>query len=431
MNMTKLTLALVCAITACSTFAQSAGQDAPQGSKKVMLKISSVDTASTRHQKTWDPPSKPMALAEKPYSEAQIMQATPEEAERMRAKNEAVGDAQRLANAKIAIANWQAADAHMKGVQAQLEGNAYGRQIILALDKFAGAAGQCFDPDCIEFFHRMDMDEGSKEQFMQDMTEPDVLAAPYFIKMIFDDPREETGTVQVNGQEIKNTKTMQTITYEVQDLHGKIITAGNVKKEKTVRQSNAIQRGGTSGNDLVETLEEAIEEVAKKINDHFVAKVSFTLTGPKKDDDFDENAGTVMVDGEGHSSGDEFSILKGKHVVDVEMDGYKRTGSTSLVIRNSGNYKIPMVSSACELTVTVKGPATDKDFDGDAATITLAGDEEFSPSNGNAEKVPQGKYTLKVTMDGYKEFTKEVNLNGPKQAVPVVMKKDGAADAKE
>lgn len=414
------------------SFAQDAAAtsaDAPAGTKKVMLKISTVETAGTRHQKTWNPPAKPMELSDKPYSEAQIMQATPEEAKRMRDRNEAAGVAQRLANAKIAMENWEAADKHMKGIQAQLEGNAYGRQIILALDKFAGAAGEYFDPDCIEFFHRMDMDEGSKEQFMQDMTEPDMLAAPYFIKMIFDDPREETGIVEMNGQQIKMTKEMQTITFEVQDLQGKMICAGNVKAEKQFRQSNAIQRGGTSGNELVAVLEEALEQVARKINDHFVAKVSFTLTGPKKDEDFDENAGTIMVDGDGHSSGDEFSILKGKHTVTVEMDGYKRTGSSSLVIKNSQNYKIPMVSSMCDLTVTVKGPAGDEEFDAGNATITLAGDEEFSPTNGEPEKVPQGKYTLTVTMDGYKAFTKEVNLSGPKQSIPVMMKKDDAAAA--
>ncbi len=430
---TTIAAALALGLTA-TAFAQApTGGDAsvPQGTKKLMLKISTVETAGTRHQKTWDPPAKPLEMQEKPYSEAQIMQATPEEAARMRAKNEAAGDVQRLANAKIAYENWKAADAHMKGIQAQLEGNAYGRQIILALDKFAGEAGTYFDPDCIEFFHRADMDEGQKEQFVQDMKDPGMLAAPYFIKLIFDDPREENGIVQMNGQQIKMAKYMQTITYEVQDNQGKMATSGNVKQEKTFRTSNAVQRGGTSGNELVEVLEEALAEVAKRINDRFVAKVSFTLTGPKKDDDFDENAGTIMVDGDGHTSGDEFSILKGPHIVEVEMDGYKRSGSPKLTITKSQNYKIPMVSSMCDVTIKVKGPQGDEEFDGDSATITLAGDEEFSPSNGEPEKVPQGKYTLTVEMDGYQTFTKAVSLGSPKQDIPVVMKKAKDAGADE
>ncbi len=418
-RLTFIAAALVCAGT---VFAQDAA--APAGAKKIMLKLSSVETAGTRHQKTWAPPSKPSVLSEKPYSEAQIMQATPEEANRMRAKNEAAADAQRLANAAIALENWREADKHMKGVQAQLEGNAYGRQIILALDKFAGAAGEFFDPDCIEFFHRMDMDEGMQEQALKDMSDPGIAAAPYFVKLIFDDPREESQTVALNSvQEVKMTKYMQAVTYEVQDLQGKIVAAKNVKAEKSIRSSNAVTKGGTSGNDLVETLQEALVLVAKDINDRFVAKVSFTLTGPKNDDDFDENAGTILVDGDGHSPGDEFSILKGPHIVEVQMDNYKRSGSPKLTITKSGQQKIVMTSSMCNVTIKVKGPAGDADFNADDATITLAGDEEFSPSNGNPEKVPQGKYTLTVTMDGYETVTKNVSLGSPKQDIPVSMKK--------
>lgn len=423
----KTAAALACAaVLTASAFAQG-DASAPQGTKKLMLKISTVETAGTRHQKTWDPPAKPLEMVQKPYSEAQIMQAAPEEAERMRAKNEEVGEAQRAANAEIAFRNWQAADDHMRGIQAQLEGNAYGRQIILALDKFAGEAGTYFDPDCIEFFHRADMDEGQKEQFMQDMTDPGMLAAPYFIKLIFDDPREETGVIQMNGQQIKMSKYMQTVTYEVQDLRGKIVDSHNVRQEKQVRTSNAIERGGTSGNEQIAVLEDALAEVAKRINDRFVAKVSFTLVGPRNDDAFDEYAGTILVDGDGHASGDEFSILKGAHVVEVEMQRYKRTGSPRLTVTQSQNYKIPMISSMCEVTLQVKGPAGDADFDPDYATITLSGEEgEFSLSNGCPTEVPQGRYTLTVEADGYQAASKPVMLGAPKMTLPSVILKKAA-----
>lgn len=427
MNNTFKTFAAAAVFAAAlPSFAQApAGGDAsvPQGTKKLMLKISTVETSLTRHQKTWSPVPQPLETQEKPYTDADIMKATPEEASRMRLANEAAGMATRAHNAKVAYENWKAAADNMKGVQAKLEGTDYGRQIVLALDKFAGEAGTYFDPDCIEFFHRMDMDEGQQEQFMQDMSDPGMLAAPYFIKLIFDDPREESGVVSMNGQQVKMSKYMQTVTYEVQDLQGKMITSGNVKQEKQVRTSNAVQRSDNRANDQIAVLEDALVEVAKRINDRFVAKVSFTLVGPKKDEDFDENAGTIMVDGDGHSSGDEFTILKGPHIVEVEMDGYKRTGSSKLTITKSQDYKIPMVSSMCDVTVKIKGPAGDDEFDPDSATITLAGDEEFSPSNGEPEKVPQGKYTLTVEMDGYETFTKTVSLGSTKQDVPVAMKK--------
>jgi len=423
MKLSKSVLVLAGVFFACSVLAQSTSSASQNGAKKVMLKIASVETAATRHQKTWDPPSRPMALQERPYSDAQIMNATPEEAERMRAKNENVMDAQQKANALIAWQNWSAADAHMRGVQAQLEGNAYGRQIILALDKFVGEAGTYFDPDCIEFFHRMDNDEGIKEQFIQDMQDPGTLSAPYFLKLVFDDPREEKGTTQINGLEIKMTKAMQLVTYEVQDLQGKIITAGNVRGEVTTKTTSAVQQGGTSGNQSIAALEDALTQVAKKINDFFVAKVSFVLVGPKNDEEFDEYAGTILVDGEGHASGDEFSILKGSHTVVVEMEGYRRAGSPSLVVNASQSYRLPMVSSGCELTIVVKGPAGDAEFDGDAATISLTGENEYFLMNGTPEKIPQGEYTLSVSVDGYGEYTKALKLTLPKQTIPVLLKK--------
>lgn len=408
-----------------AAMAQASGGDAtaPQGTKKLMLKISTVETPDTRLQKQWSPAPPPMESTTPPHSEADIANADPETAQRYRAENDSYRDQMYRINSNAAIKAWQENNQHMKDTWNRLAGSPFGKQVIIAVDKFAGEAATYFDPDCIEFFHRMDMDEGQKEQFMQDMSDPGILAAPYFIKLVFDTPREESGIVGMNGQQIKMVKSMQTVTYSVQDNQGKMITGGNVKQEKQKRTSGAVQTGGTAGNEQVEVLEMCLAEIAKRINDHFVAKVSFTLTGPKKDEDFDENAGTIMVDGDGHTSGDEFSILKGKHIVEVEMDGYKRTGSSNLTITKSQNYKIPMVSSMCDVTIKVKGPAGDEEFDADSATITLAGEEEFSPSAGEPEKVPQGKYTLTVEIDGYETFTKQVSLGSAKQDIPVAMKK--------
>lgn len=423
---TTIAAALMLGVTTTTAFAQTtAGGDAsvPQGTKKLMLKISTVETPDTRMQKAWNPTPPPMEVTQPPHSEADIMNADPETAKRYREENDNYRDQVYRIQANAALKSWEENNKHMKDTWDRLASSAFGKQVIIAIDKFAGEAATYFDPDCIEFFHRMDMDEGQKEQFMQDMSDPGMLSAPYFIKLVFDTPREESGVVAMNGQQIKMVKTMQTVTYSVQDNQGKVVAGGNVKQEKQKRTSGAIQTSGTAGNEQVEVLEMCLAEVAKRINDRFVAKVSFTLTGPKKDDDFDENAGTIMVDGDGHTSGDEFSILKGPHIVEVEMENYKRSGSSKLTIAKSQNYKIPMVSSMCDVTIKVKGPQGDEEFDADSATITLAGEEEFSPSNGEPEKVPQGKYTLTVEMDGYQTFTKAVSLGSAKQDIPVAMKK--------
>ena len=425
MNKTTAIAAALLLGSTTMTLAQTSAGDAsvPQGTKKLMLKISTVETPDTRMQKQWNPAPPPMEATQPPHSEGDIMNADPETAARYRRENDDYRDQMYRIQANAALEQWRESNQHMKDTWNRLAGSAFGKQVIIAVDKFAGEAATYFDSDCIEFFHRMDMDEGQKEQFLQDMSDPGMLAAPYFIKIVFDTPREESGVVAMNGQQIKMSKFMQTVTYTVQDNQGKVATGGNVKQEKQKRMSGAIQTSGTAGNEQVEVLEMCLAEIAKRINDHFVAKVSFTLTGPKKDDDFDENAGTIMVDGDGHTSGDEFSILKGPHIVEVEMEGYKRSGSPKLSITKSQNYKIPMVSSMCEVTISVKGPAGDEEFDADSATITLAGDDEFSPSNGESEKVPQGKYTMTVELEGYETVTKTISLSTPTAKQAVTMKK--------
>ena len=346
MNYTKTTLAAFAAIMATGVAfgkgnSPKEGGDDTASPKNIMLKIASVETAGMRRDKAWDPPAKPMAITEMPYSEAQIQGAMPEDAAIMRNKNTAVRDANYARNAVIAFENWKAADAHMKGCRAQLEGSAYGRQIVLAIDTFAGECGEYFDSDYIEFFHRMDIDEGDKEQFVKDMSSPKLASAPYFIKLIFKDPREESGTVSLNGNEVKMSKYTIGITCEVQDLGGKMIFAKNVNAVKTVRRSNAIDYSGTDGNELIETLEEGLADVAKAINEHFVSTVSFELSGLSDDDDEDDAVITIDGGDEEYGVGDEITVIAGSHKVKVEMDGYKTVKKT-MALTKSKTYSIKM-----------------------------------------------------------------------------------------
>ena len=82
-----------------------------------------------------------------------------------------------------------------------------------------------------------------------------------------------------------------------------------------------------------------------------------------------------------------------------------------------------MVSSMCDVTITVKGPAGDEEFDAGSATISLAGEDEFSPSNDEPEKVPQGKYKLTVQLDGYETVEKTVSLTTPTSKQTITLKK--------
>ena len=342
----------VCIAQEEATQSQEGVQD---GVQKVILKISTVETVGTRTQKTWNPPAAPMALQELPYNEQDIAKATPEEARKMAKANHERRLANQRVQAILAINAFLAASKHYEGVKKQLEGTTFGRQVILAVDKFAGMAGEYFDSDCIEFFHRMDMDEGDKESYLKDMKTSDLVTAPYFIKLVFDDPRIETGKVEMNGQEIKMTKMVQAISYSVQALSGKMITSGNVKKEKKSRSTNAVVTNGADDNMLIELMEEALAEVAKRINKFFVAKASVKLIGPKKDEDFDPEAATIEVDGTQYDADEEFSIMKGNHVIIIDMDGFKQKGSTRISIKKDGPIKISLKK------VVVKQEADDEE----------------------------------------------------------------------
>ena len=321
---------------------------APEGTQKVILKISTVETVGTRTAKTWNPPAQPMALQELPYSEADIANATPEEAAKMARENRARRLANQKIQAAIAIDAYQKAQEHFEGVKKQLEGTVFGKQVILAVDKFAGAAGEHFDSDCIEVFHRMDNDEGDKEQFLKDMESADTLSAPYFIKLIFDNPREESGKVVMNGQEMKRTKYTIAVTYQVQALNGRMATSGNVNKEKVVKSSGAVMRSGREEGVYVDLIEEALNEVAKRINSHFVAKVTIRALSAagKKDKDFDAEAATVELDGVSVDLDSEISIMKGKHTIVIDLDEYKQKGSTTFTIKKSGPIKISLKKAA-------------------------------------------------------------------------------------
>lgn len=338
--MKKLTVAaLVAACVVCGACAED--ETAPEGVQKVVLKISSVETPSTRVQK-WNPPQIPVSAKAMPFSESDIQSASPEEALKMDRANRRTRYENNRLQAAIALKQYQDAMAHFKGMKAKLEGTAFGRQILMAVDKFAGAAGECFDPDCIEFFHNMDASGEADEAALISgkKGDDDLMVAPYFIKLIFDDPQTKVMQGTVAGSEMKRTTVKIGLTFEVQALSGKIITSGNVKKEKSERETSM---GGVDEKSLViDAIDEALQEAARRINAYFVAKAKFKVIPAKKDKEFDADSATLEIDGVSHEIGDEISIMKGKHTITVDLDGYKQSGSIRFDIRKSGQIKIKM-----------------------------------------------------------------------------------------
>ena len=78
------------ALAAIAVFGAYADENAgavPEGTQKIILKISTVETVMTRTRKTWNPPAMPMTVQELPYTEQEIAKATPEEATKMAKEN--------------------------------------------------------------------------------------------------------------------------------------------------------------------------------------------------------------------------------------------------------------------------------------------------------------------------------------------------------
>lgn len=331
---------MIVAVAACAVGCAFANDEqAPEGVNKVILKISQVETPSTRAEK-WNPPQIPVSAKALPFTESDIQSASPEEALKMDRANRMTRFENNRKQAAIAMQQYRDAMAHFKGTKAKLEGTAFGRQILLAVDKFAGAAGECFDPDCIEFFHNMDASGEADEAALISgkKGDDDLMTAPYFIKLIFDDPQTKVMQGVVAGTEMKRTTVKIGLTYQVQALSGKEITSGNVKKEKSERETSM---GGVDEKALVvDAIDEALVEVAKRINAHFVAKTTIKVIPAKKDKEFDADSATLEIDGISREIGEEISLMKGRHTITVDLDGYKQIGSIRFDIKKSGQIKI-------------------------------------------------------------------------------------------
>ncbi len=332
--MKRLVIAAV-ACAACCAWADD--EFAPEGVKKVVLKIATVETPSTRAEK-WDPPQVPPSAKAMPFSESDIQSASPEEALKMDRANRMTRFENNRMQAKLALQRYNDAMSHFKGMKAKLEGTAFGRQILMAMDKFAGSAGEFFDPDCIEFLHSMDAigEQKAAELISGAKTAKDEeMVAPYFIKLIFDDPQTKTITGSVAGTEMTRTTVKIGLSYQVQDLAtGKIVTARNLKKEKSERDCS------DEKSLVVDAIDEILADAAKEINKHFVAKVKIKVIPLKKDKDFDADSASIEIDGASCDAGDEITLMKGRHTISVELEGYKQIGSVRFDVKKSGDIKI-------------------------------------------------------------------------------------------
>ena len=395
---------------------------------KVMLRISAPETPDSRLPE-WKPSAQPPVLEMVPYSPEQIDKAKPEEVKRMLDDNARVERANFSAKQRFQAENWKSHDDYIKGVRGKLGGTAFGKQVLIAVDKFTGIAMGEFDSDCIEVFNYNDAaEQNDTAAFQSKGGGMKVYKETYYLKMIFEQPSMMSSSLAVGGRQINHKFWTQKLSFQVKDSGGKAVCGdkGEIKEEYDSTNDSA----ELAEEVRVELMERCMRKAAKMISDFFVAKVVFkAVSTTKNDEEFNEDAATLTVDGIDRSFGDEIGLLKAyTHDVRVEMDGYKQKGGKTMKFTKSETKKIQMAPTTCKLTVNVKGPAG---FDASSATIELVGADGASESltSGEESTVQQGKWTLKVSADGYSAKPKALNLTSNKKVENITVVKEAAPAA--
>lgn len=423
---------LMCAVAVASMVMQVSfadGEDAAPAQKKVVLRIASCETPDSRLPE-WKPPKAPAVLQKLPYSPEKIAAATPEKASQMVEDNARIEKENYAMQMAVELENWNANMEYMKGIRAKLTETPFGMQIVSAVDKFAASASAAFNPDCLEFFDTLDLREGNDHAKFQTFKSAKIHVETYFLKLFFDNPTKTEHSITLGDGPMTRTKWTQRMTFNVKDSGGGSAFAGKVEMSSDSLDANADEATEAR----VALIEKCLDDAAKKINDFFVATVVFkSASSVKGDEDFESASPTLIIDGVQRGFDEPIGMLKkDAHDLVAEAEGY-RTIKKSYKATSSKTETLKFVPTTCHLTVNVKGP---EGFDPSSATIELVGKDDATESltAGEPAKVAQGKWTLKVTADGYTAKPKTLNLAKPKQVETVTVAKaaaPAAADAQQ
>ena len=418
-------VAVVAAVSCVVAEADTAVENSkPQ--KKVVIRISNCETPDSRLPE-WKPPKAPAVLKKMPYSPEQIAAAPAEKVQKMVDDNAAVERDNFDVQMKIEYENWQANMEYMKGVRSKLTQTPFGQQVYSAIDKFDGVAANVFNPECIQFFDTLDMREGNDHAKFQTFKSAKVHVETYFLKLFFENPTKVERSITLGDGPITRTKWIQKVSASLKDGGGMVIPGcgGNFTEEMDSLDANADEAAEAR----VALIEKCLNAVAKKINDGLVATVVFkAASSVKGDEDFESVSPCLTIDGVQRGFDESIGLLKSDlHEIVAEADGYRTVRKTAK-FSTSKTETIKFVPTTCKLTVNVKGPAG---FDASSATIELVGADGASESltSGEESTVQQGKWTLKVSADGYSAKPKALNLTSNKKVENITVVKEAAPAA--
>jgi len=400
----------------------------------IKLLVYPVDTLDERMQKQETKRNLPQLKAP---TEGDISKLTGKaQVEAIKAKADAERDYNDLANA-LALQQFMEAERRSEEVRQKRGSTSFGRTLGNVTDWLAAKLGAY--PDVLTVITRTDMQEGEAEQNITNEGGNFVLVAgKYKVKPAVSDLNEFEEDVQLPGGTFRRKTSKTTLSIRIERFDEDVGSGTSfLIPVKTVSASGgAVAKRGDDGS-WDEAMQKGLEEAAQKVIEYFSANLTVKVRGPKEN--FEPGDVNLTLNGETIQMDSPKRFIRGKYlpkgkdqyILQAELDGFETV--TLKEAFNADTIKtITMKPDNFELTVQVKGPAGDADFDGANATITLdAGqDGETTLSVGDPTSVKTGKHTLKVEMDGYATKT-ESFTHTAKATKTITLSKAGAAKKDE
>lgn len=242
------------------------------------------------------------------------------------------------------------------------------------------------------------------------------MASSFNVIVDVGDLHRQTHEGNVGGVNFRDTVYMRDFTFKVQNmLDGSIALSETVKTKKKTTITDV---GGTTDDGVVyeELVEDAVEQIAKKIYEKFVASCTFKFKPVGKIDGFEPSAITISVlDGKNEpvatpSDGETVDIRKGSYTFKVEGEylfaGAKATKKVVVSANKTFTESFEMAMQEVDFTFKAGGDAfpsvtlTPNGWEGDPVEISSAGPAE----------IRKGAYTFEATCDGFKDAKGSLNV---------------------
>lgn len=199
-----------------------------------------------------------------------------------------------------------------------------GRNIIQAKDWIGGALSPY--RDIIQVIDRADMDFQMDETARNEEAQHMYGGVTHLLRVIVGDLKTATTTAESYGVKTVMKKKTLNVSVAISDLYGRQVFSESFTG---VKSDVATSYGGTTdGDDHGDLLRDALQQAGAAIGKAFGVRLTVEVAGPKGDTDFDAAYAIVRVDGLDRAAGEEITLLKGRHVIEVELDGYQPVEQT-------------------------------------------------------------------------------------------------------